>query len=96
MLFRSSRSGGTDSSVRPKFQAQRDKPLLGSVVDIAFQAASGVVGGSHNPRPRGDQLRAGGRGGNCGRDQLGELDDASFGIRRQRLGFGGGDDGYAP
>ena len=79
-----------------KFQSQRDKPLLGSVVNIAFQAASGVVGGGHNPRPRGDQLRAGGRGRNCGRHQLGELDDACLGIRRQRVGFSGGDDGNSP
>jgi len=39
---------------RPELKGQRDQPLLGPVVELALDAAAGLVG-------RGDDPRAGGR-----------------------------------
>ena len=41
---------------RAQPQRQRDQPLLGAVVQVAFDPAAGVVGGGHDPRPRGGEL----------------------------------------
>jgi hypothetical protein len=42
----------------PDLQAQRDELLLDAVVQVPLDAAAGVVGGGHHPRPRRGQLRA--------------------------------------
>ena len=50
-----------------------DEPLLGAVVEVADDAAAGLVGGGEEARPRGDELVAAVGVGDRGRDQLGEL-----------------------
>ena len=60
------------------------EPLLGGVVQIAYDAAAGVVVGRDETGPRGDELvaRLGvrDRGGN----ELGEVRDSRLGVRRER------------
>ena len=34
----------------PKLQRQRHQPLLGTVVQVAFDAPAGLIGGCHDPR----------------------------------------------
>ena len=41
---------------RAQPQGERDQSLLGAVVQVALDAAPGVVGGGHDPRPRGGEL----------------------------------------
>ena len=57
----STASGGTAACATAQLQRQRDQPLLGAVVQVPFDAAAGLVGGGHDPRPRGGQLRPGSR-----------------------------------
>ena len=41
-----------------QIQHQRHQPLLGTVVQVAFDPPAGLVAGGHDPRPRGGQLLA--------------------------------------
>ncbi len=52
LLGRHRRLGG------PQVQHQRDQPLLGTVVQVAFDPPPGLVAGGHDPRPGGGQLLA--------------------------------------
>jgi hypothetical protein len=58
---------------RAQLQCQRDQALLGAVVQVTLDAASGLISSSDDARPRGDQLGLGLSVGERGRDQLGEL-----------------------
>ena len=62
-----------------------DESLLRAVVQVADDATALVVGGRHDPRPRGGEVRAGLEVGDRGRDQLGELRHPRFGVGGQRL-----------
>jgi hypothetical protein len=70
----------------PQPKAQRNQPLLGAVMQVAFQTAARIIGGRHDADARGDQLVAGGGIGDRGRDQIGEIGHAPIDIRGQRLG----------
>jgi hypothetical protein len=81
---------------RAQLQRQRDQPLLGAVVQVALDAAPGLVGGGDDAGARGRQLglRLGVR--DRGGDQLGEVGQARLGVGRQRLGSGGADPDQPP
>jgi hypothetical protein len=68
---------------RAQLQRQRDQPLLGAVVQVALDAAPGLVGGGDDAGARGRQLglRLGVR--DRGGDQLGEVGQARLGSRRR-------------
>jgi hypothetical protein len=67
-------------------QAQRDEPLLRTVVKIALQTPAGLVAGRDDPGPRRGKLRPGLGVGNRSRDEIGKVANPLFGICRQGLG----------
>jgi hypothetical protein len=73
---RHARFGGT------QLKTQRNQPLLGAVVQVAFYAAARIIGRRDDTGARGEQLVARGRVGDRGHDQVGE-------VRHPRLGVGG-------
>ena len=72
---------------RTQFEAQRDHPLLGAVVQIALEAAAGLVSCGDDAGTRRGELRAGLRVGDRGGDEVGEIPDPRLGFRRQRFGL---------
>ena len=78
-----------------RLQGQGDQALLGAVVQIPLEASAGLVGGGHDPRPGGGQLRLRLGVRDCGGDQLGEAGQPGLGVRRQRLHLRG-HRGHAP
>jgi hypothetical protein len=62
-----------------------DEPLLGAVVEIALETASGLVSGNDDARARCGQrrLRLGVRDG--GRDELGKAGEPGLGVVRHRF-----------
>ena len=70
-----------------EFESQGDEPLLSAVVQIAFEAAPGVIAGCDNPGARSGELRAGLGVGDRGRCQVREVPDPLLGVRRQAVRF---------
>ena len=68
-------------------ESERDQPLLRAVVEVAFDPATSLVRGRHDPLERGSKLGPGLRVRDRGRDELGEVLEPVFGIERQ--GFPG-------
>jgi hypothetical protein len=66
-----------------QLQGEGDQALLGAVVQVPLDAPPDLVGGGHDPGPRGHQLGVGLGVGDRGGDQLGELLDALLRVGRQ-------------
>jgi hypothetical protein len=79
-----------------QLQNKRDQSLLGAVVQVAFDAAAGLVGGDDDARARGGQLGVGLGIGESGCDQFGEAGQPGFGVHGERLLAGRRDDYHAP
>ncbi len=81
---------------RAQRESQRDQPLLGAVVQIAFETPPRKVARGHDPGARRVELRVGLCVGNRGRDQIGEVPDPRLGVGGQRFGSIRADDGRPP
>ncbi len=69
-------------------QRERDQPLLGTVVQVALDPAAGLVRRGDDPPARGGQLRPALRVRDRGREQLGELLQATLRTEWQKLACG--------
>jgi hypothetical protein len=69
---------------RAQREAERDQALLGAVVQVAFDAAPGLVGSGDDPRAGGGELGAAVGVGDRGADGLGEAGHALFSVGREK------------
>jgi len=65
-------------------QREGDQLLLGAVVQIALDAAPGLVGGGDDARPGGGERGLGLGVGDGGGNQVGEAGQPRLGVHRQR------------
>ena len=68
-----------------QLKPERDQPLLGTVVQIPFESTSSVITGCDDPGPRCGEFRAGIGVRDRRRDQVREVTDTCFCIRRKGI-----------
>ena len=65
----------------------RDESLLGAVVEVALELLAGIVGGAHDPRPRGPHLLVRLLVRDRLRGQVGEAPQSDLGADGERLAW---------